>query len=397
MGDTRVVLLGGPRQAGKSTLAQAAVGQGPGVLSVTLDDQAVRAAAEADPLGFVSRGAPTMIIDEVQRVPGLGDAIKQVVDQDQRPDQFLLTGSASLETIPMLAEALVGRLEPLTVYPFSQGELAGDREDFIDRMFGGGPDPNFVSQVVPAEYISRAVQGGYPEVVQRAPGRRRSRWFASYVTTLIQRDLTAVAHLHRLADVPAFLRLVAARATAPLNFTALGRDANMPKDTANRWVTLLQQVYLVRLTPAWSNNQTSRASQSPCLHLVDTGLCAYLAGVNEQSFDQPTMDPGWLLENFVAMELVKQLGWSETEVELYHFRTRDGVEVDCVLEARDRRVFGIEVKSAMTVGGADFRGLRVLANAAGKNFVGGAVLYSGRNTLSFGDGLWAVPISALWA
>jgi len=363
----------------------------------SLDNQTVREAAVADPLGFVGLNATTMLIDEVQRVPSLGLAIKEVVDRAGRPGQFLLTGSASVFTLPQFADALVGRMEILTLYPFSQGELRGVREDFIDRMFGIEPDLGHTSSLGKQDYVEQAVRGGYPEVVERPAGRRRSSWFASYLRTLIQRDLTSLAQLDRLADVPNLLRLAAARSASPLNMDSLARDAGIAGNTARHWLALLQNLFLLAMLPAWSNNRTSRAALAPKLFMVDSGLAAYLVGVNAASFSQPTMESGWLLETMVVMDLVRQLGWSETECSAHHFRTRDGDEVDCVLEAIDRRVVGLEVKSSATVTAADFRGLRLLARARRENFRAGIVLYTGARSLSFGDGMFAMPISALWA
>ncbi|MHB8507974.1 MAG: ATP-binding protein [Candidatus Dormibacteria bacterium] len=395
LADTRVVLIAGPRQAGKSTLATLLLSDRESD-HFSLDNLAYREAARNDPLGFVDRSTGTLFIDEVQRVPELAFAIKEVVDRDPRPGSYLLTGSTDIFTIPQFADALVGRLEVVTLYPFSQGEIDGRREGFIDRAFAGRVDLAAVSSLTRRDYIGRAVRGGYPEVVGRPPGRRRNAWFSSYVATVVQRDITSLAHLDRLADVPTLLRLAAARTASPLNIQALARDAGVAGNTARKWLALLQGLFVITLVPAWSNNRTSRAALAPKLFMVDSGLAAHLAGVGDASFGAPTMDPGWLLETFVAMELVRQATWSSTACSVMHFRTRDGLEVDCVLETPDRRVLGIEVKSSATVTRTDFRGLAALRTAARDNFAGGMVLYTGSRALSFGDGFSALPISSLW-
>jgi predicted AAA+ superfamily ATPase len=396
LADTRVVLISGARQVGKSTLAQQALAERGNVRMLTLDNPAVLSAAASDPVGFVEHDGVT-VIDEVQHVPVLALAIKERVDRDQRPGQFLLTGSADISTIPQLAQALVGRMEILTLHPFSQGEVRRRREAFVDRLFGGRPDLDAASDLTRRDYVELAVTGGFPEVVRRPPGRRRSRWLAAYLDTLIRRDLTELAHIERLRDVSAMLRLAAARTGGLLNYDAIARAGAVAPSTARRWLTLLENLFVIARVPGWSNNQSSRVTQVPKLFVSDSGLAAHLLGVGVSSFEQPTSNAGPLLETFVAMELLRHLGWAEVEASLLHLRTRDGFEVDCVLEARDGRVVGVEVKSAATVVEPDFRGLRRLAALAGERFVAGAVLYTGRQPLRFGPALYALPMSALWA
>lgn len=393
--DTRVVFLSGARQVGKSTLALQVAAERQHVRVLTLDNPTVLAAAAADPVGFVEHDGIT-VIDEVQRVPALGLAIKERVDRDRRPGQFLLTGSADVFTTPGFAQALVGRMEILTLHPFSQGELRHRREALIDRLFAGEPDLSHEGELAKREYIELAVTGGYPEVVRRPPGRRRTRWLAAYLDTLVQRDLTALADIDRLRDVSVLVRITAARTSNVMNTDALAHATGIAPSTARRWLTLLEQLFLISRVPGWSNNASSRVSLAPKLYMQDSGVAAYLMGVGPHTFDKPSADGGQLLETFVAMELQRQSGWSDVECSLLHFRSRERFEVDCVLEARDGRVVGIEVKASATVVDQDFRGLRNLATLAAGRFTAGVILYTGRQALRFAPNLYALPMSSLW-
>lgn len=396
--DTRVVLIHGARQVGKSTLAEMVIAGRPGGRSVTLDDAATRAAATADPVGFVQQSDGTLLVDEVQRAPELLLAIKAEVDRDQRPGRFLLTGSAQVLSLPRVADALAGRVEPIELWPFSQGELRGRRDDFVATVFARGPLAGYRSSLRKTDYLQMAAIGGYPEVTRRAAATRRRRWFDAYLQTLAQRDIHDLADLERLSDLPRLLRMIAARSANVVNVESLARDTGMPGPTFRRYLNLLELTFLVQRLPAWSNNRSSRSIHAPKLYVSDSGLLTYLLGVDGSSLTSPTAAAaaGTVLETFVAMELRRQLGWSDQPASIYHFRTRDGVEVDTVLEAPDGRVVGVETKSAATVTEKDFRGLRVLRDLGGDGFVAGVLLYCGTETLPFGDRLWAAPIATLW-
>jgi uncharacterized protein len=390
-----VVLIAGARQVGKSTLARVAIEGRPDVRSLTLDDEATRQAAHADPVGFVQHEG-LLLIDEVQRVPELLLAIKASVDRSSRPGQYLLTGSANVLLLPQIADALPGRMAILDLWPFSQGELAGRIERFVDRAFDGWQGVHVPTDLNRRDYLERAATGGFPEAVQRSEARRRTAWFESYVRTLVQRDLRNLSTLERTEDLSRLLRLLAARSARLLNVDDLARDAGMPATTARRYLTLLEAAYLVQLVPAWSNNRTTRAIRAPKIVAVDSGLCADLIGADPVGLSRPEGDAGPLLETFALMEIRKQLDWSIDRPRMYHYRTKDGVEVDAVLEAPNGRIVGVEVKAAATVRGSDFAGLRHLAERVGDRFRSGLVLYTGTQSLPFGDRMWCAPMSALW-
>lgn len=400
LADTPVVLLSGARQVGKSTLAEGLAAEGFGGAEtarvVTLDDATVLAAAEADPDGFVRSLEGPVVIDEVQRSPGLFRALKATVDADRRPGRFLLTGSADVLTLPRVSESLAGRMEVLTLWPLSQGELEGRPERFVDAVFGEALPPAVEgAPVTPADLRRRVVRGGYPEAVARASADRRGRWFASYVTTILQRDVRDLANVEGLTQMPRLLQLLAARTGSLLNYSEVSRASGLPNSTLKRYTALLEATYLFRTLPAWSANLTKRLVKAPKAVVTDTGLAAELVGVGEVG-GPGEMAWGGLLETFVAMELEKQRGWATRRVAPFHFRTVRGEEVDVVLEAASGALVGVEVKAAARVGPGDFAGLRALEAARPSAFVRGVVLYGGTEVVPFGERLHAVPVSALW-
>lgn len=391
--DTRVVLVNGARQSGKSTLV-AGVGKERGVEWRSLDRASTRQAAEFDPREFVDVERP-LIIDEVQRVPELMLAIKEVVDADPRPGRFLLTGSARVLALRSVPDVLPGRIETVELWPLSQGEIDGQPDGFVDAAFGLGPGLSCSSDESRAGYIQRVVRGGFPEAVARQ-GRRRERFLDSYVADLINRDVIQLSHIERGPEMRGLTRLLAARSGQVLVAAALGNELGLPLPTVQRYLALLEEVFLIKRVPAWSRNLSSRATSTPKVAMVDSGVAANLLGADEDALIRPQAPLGPLLEGFVAMEIARQLTWSNERAELFHYRTKDKVEVDVVLENRRGQVVAIDVKAASTVRADDFRGLTHLAERLGDDLVAGFVLYTGGETLPFGPRFRAVPVAALW-
>lgn len=394
--DTPVVILNGPRQSGKSTLAQELVRQGVLSTYLTFDSAAELASAAADPDGFVRGLGGPAVIDEVQHVPDLFRAIKLSVDRDRRPGRFLLTGSVDVLLAPRISESLAGRMELHTLWPLSQGEIEGGGDRFVEAVFEDGPPAFDGDSGTRRALAERIVRGGYPEVVTRPPDRRAD-WFSSYVTAIVQRDIRSLAEIDALIAVPGLLQLLAARVGSLLNMAELSRSSGIPYTTLTRYISLLEATFVLRRIPAWSGGLGQRLLKHPRVFLCDSGLAATLQRVDVERLT--TADPtlvGPLIENFVAMELVKQLSWHRPSTSLYHFRSVAGEEVDLVLERADGKVVGIELKASATVGEGDLRGLRALAAATRRKFHRGVVLYMGSRTLPFGANTHAVPLSALW-
>jgi len=336
-----------------------------------------------------------VILDEVQRAPELFLGIKNLVDLDRQPGRFLLTGSADVLLLPRLAESLAGRMEILTLWPFSQGEIERRKEDFIDAAFSERSFGQAEIGEEKGDLFSRIGTGGYPEMQVRTAQSRREVWFESYVTSILQRDVRDIAQIEGLTVLPRLLALLAARSTALVSYAEIARSTSLPQSTLKRYMALLETTFLLQFLPAWSGNLSKRLVKSPKLVLNDTGLVAHLLGTEVAKSARPEMI-GRLLENFVVMELRKQVTWSRKRVGLYHFRTHAGRKVDIVLEDAAGRVVGLEIKAATTVRGDDFRGLRGLAEDLGDRFHRGVVLYTGMESIPFGKRLHALPVQALW-
>jgi len=392
--DTRVVLINGARQAGKSTLTRVAASTLPGTVVRLLDDAATLRAAQDDPAGFVEHDG-LMVIDEVQLAPELLRAIKVLVDTDPRPGRFLLTGSSRVLALRGLPDALPGRMEIIELWPFSQGEMNDGHDLFIDTAFRHASGIDHSSRLRKRDYLELAVAGGFPEAVRRTP-RRRAAFFSSYLSTLIERDVLEVSSIERQGDMNRLLALLAGQVSGLLVPAKLAEHSGIPRTTLVRYLELLSTVFLVKPVPAWSSGQTTRAIGTPKLAFVDTGIACHLIGQDAARLDEPDGFAGPILENFVVMELARQLTWAEERGRLYHYRTKDKLEVDAVIETPDGRVIAVEVKAGATVRTDDLAGLRNLASHLGDRFVAGYVLYTGQQTLSYGGKIKALPIDALW-
>jgi hypothetical protein len=286
-------------------------------------------------------------------------------------------------------------MEILSLWPFSQGELEGIQELFVDRLFSTKLHADTLPKETLASLHARIINGGYPEAVSRSKEDRRRAWFESYITTILQRDIRDLANIEGLTSLPRLLAIIASRAPALLNFSELSRTLAMPQSTLKRYMTLLEATFLIQHLPAWSGNIGKRLVKTSKLVMSDTGLMAHLLGANKERLATGGII-GPLLENFVIMELIKQTTWSSTKPQIFHFRTQTGQEVDIVLEDRAGKLVGIEVKASSTVTAQDFKGLRALAETTGKRFHRGVVLYSGSESLPFGPELYAIPVNALW-
>jgi predicted AAA+ superfamily ATPase len=394
LGDTPVALLHGPRQSGKTTLARR-LGEARDYAYFSFDDAVTLAAAHADPVGFVADLPERTILDEVQRAPELFPAIKSAVDGRRTPGRFLLTGSANVLLVPRLAESLAGRMEIVRLHPLAQAELAGKKPRFLEALFAGGFEAR-KSARLGRKLAERIVAGGYPAALARASVRRRSAWYRNYIEAVVQRDVRDLARIRALDVVPRLLAGAAGQTARLFNLSDLAAPFQQSRPTIGDYVALLERVFLLETLAPWHSNRLSRLVKTPKLHLGDTGIACALLGLDAEALwtDRDTL--GQLLETFVYQELRRHASWEDTDSRFFHFRDKDGTEVDFVLERGARELAGVEVKAAATVTPADFRGLRKLRQAAGKRFRSGVVLYDGETGVSFGDGLFAVPIGRLW-
>jgi uncharacterized protein len=395
LADTRVVLILGARQVGKTTLArEIALNDHPAEI-FSLDNMSTRQSAISDPTGFIVRLTGPALIDEAQRAPDLLLEIKDATDADPSPGRFLLTGSANVLNSKKIADALTGRIEVIELWPLQQAEIEGSIANFVDALFAGAPPDISKAPVGREAFAGRVAAGGYPEPRLRS-GRRRDRWFESYLRTTFDRDLHDISDAYRLEEMPRLLRYLGAQTANVFSSRGVSSALGLDHRTVKNYTQLLEAVFLVKRISAWRPGIGSRERQQQKLYVVDTGLLAYLLGANEKRIAQDDQVTGKILENLVAMEVLRHLTWAEIDARQYHWRDQRH-EVDIVLETRAGDIATIEVKAAASVSNDDFKSLTRLRDARDKCFKAGVVVYTGARTLPFGDRLWAVPVSGLWA
>ena len=393
LADTRVVLLCGPRQSGKTTLARQIAGET--MPFVTLDDATTLEAAMADPVGFV-RELDRAIIDEIQRAPNIILAIKATVDADPRPGRFLLTGSANLMTLPRVADSLAGRMGITRLLPLAQAELRGARPLFFDQVFAG-ETPTCGTAVVGDDLVEIVLAGGYPEALTRSGWRRRQAWHLDYIEAIIQRDVRDVTRIEQLSAMPRLLRVLAEHSGQLVNYSGFGAPLAMNHVTTRKYMGILESLFLVRTLPPRYASALKRITKSPKLHFLDAGLLAALRGITPDRLRRDRTPFGAILETFVFGELLKLASWSDDWYTFSHFRNKERNEVDIVIEDGRGRIVGVEVKASATVSARDFSGMRRLANACGDRFALGLVLYDNKQAVRFGERMVAAPISTLWS
>ena len=399
--DTPAVLINGPRQCGKTTLVQQLA---QGMSYITLDDPGMLIAAQQDPVGLL-RQIDRAVIDEVQRAPQLLLALKMSIDQDRRPGRFLLTGSANILALPQIADSLAGRMEVHTLLPLSQAELQGRPSDFLQRAQGQSWPVSHPSWVYPAVIdaknelhagaIGNALAGGYPEMRLRPSVTRRQAWAKAYIQTVVERDVQDIAQVEHLSQIPYLLDIAAAHCGQLFNASQIGGQLMLDTRTLDKYLGVLEKLFLVQRLPAWGRNELNRLIKTPKLHFLDAGLQATLTRLTPDMLITHRERWGATLETWVYAELRKALALSDEAWYLSHYRDKDQVEVDFVLENPQRQLIGVEVKAAATVQVQDFKGLRKLQTQTGADFLTGIVLYDGAHALPFGPGLWAVPLAAL--
>ena len=392
MTDTPVVLLAGPRQAGKTTLVRQ-VAEG-ALRYLTLDDELTLLSAREDPVGMI-RSLDRAVIDEIQRAPQLLLTIKKSIDEDRRPGRFLLTGSANLMTLPTVADSLAGRMETLSLLPLSQSEIEGQSTNWLDSVFAGRmPQPG--SSARAGDLAGRVLRGGYPEAMSRSTAKRRTAWARQYIDAIIQRDVRDVSGIEKLDQLPRFLRALAQTAGQMCNYTQLGGQAGLDGKTASRYVGVFEQMYLLKRVDVWARNRLNRVVKAPKLQFIDSGLLATLLDLTADEVEKDRTRFGNVLETFVFGELLKHTTTADGDYHLMYYRDADKVEVDVVIENAANQLVGVEIKAAATVRESDLRGLRKLAGLAGDSFKMGVLLYDGDETMPLGDGIWAAPLSTLW-
>lgn len=390
--DTPVVLLTGPRQAGKTTLVRQIAQRGMHYL--TLDDDLTLLSAREDPVGMI-RNLDRAIIDEIQRAPELLLAIKKSVDEDRRPGRFLLTGSANLMALPTVADSLAGRMETLMLLPLSQSEIENRPANWIDRIFAGEiltSNP----PVLGSTLVERVLRGGYPEAIARPTEKRRDAWARQYINAMLQRDVRDVAEIDKLDQLPRFLRALAQTAGQMCNYSELGGQVGLDGKTVSRYISVFEHMYLLKRIDVWARNRLKRVVKTPKLQFIDSGLLSLLTNIGNKEVVLDKTGYGHILESFVFSELLKHTTTSDDDYRLLYYRDADKYEVDIVIENSAGQLVGIEVKASATVKERDLRGLKRLASLAKDQFTAGVLLYDGDETMPLGRNQWAAPLSTLW-
>ncbi|MBO9572929.1 MAG: ATP-binding protein [Chitinophagaceae bacterium] len=396
--DTPAILITGARQTGKSTLCQELIEKGSfeGPM-ITLDDPVTLLAVKNDPLGFLQDIGKHAIIDEVQRAPELFLSMKKLIDEDRKGRRFILTGSADVMTLPKVGDSLAGRIEMHTLWPLSQAEIHEKKPTFLETLVSA--ESRFSGKKTDWQQIMEAIKrGGYPEALERNSESRRYQWFKSYLTSVMQKDIRDLSNIEGLTQIPNILQLIATRVGSTINFSDIGRLAGIKTPTLHRYLALLEQVFMIHKIPAWTTNAEGQFVKSPKVILNDTGLLCHLRGEGVESLIENRTTAGVFFENFVVLEIIKQLSWSEIYLKPYHFSIHQGAEVDLVLEDRKKQIYGIEIKSTATIHEEDFKGLKKLSEVAGNKFRRGIVIYTGDQAVSgLAKNIYAVPVSALWS
>ena len=336
-----VVTLTGPRQSGKTTLVRSVF---PDHLYLSLEAPDVRERALADPRGLLA-ASDHLILDEIQRAPDLLSYLQGLVDEDNRPGRFIVTGSQNLLLMETVSQTLAGRTAILRLYPFSIAELQG-RPPFdplaMDRPEAASPDET----TPPPGLWDTLATGFYPPIHDRnAPA---FEWLGDYVRTYVERDLREVLQVADLRAFENFLRLAAARTASELNLNGLASDTGISQQTARRWLSALEIGYLATTLPPHFRNFSKRLRKRPRLHFLDSGLVCYLLGIRDGATLEHHPLRGAVFESFVVSELVKAFAALGRTPPLFFWRDATGHEIDILIDAGDRLI-PVEVKSGRTV------------------------------------------------
>jgi len=394
LNDTPVVFVMGARQCGKSTLVKSIINDQ--WEYITFDDPIKLESAKFDPVGFIKNlSSKNIVLDEIQRLPELFVIIKQSVDENRAPGRFILTGSANALLLPQLSDSLAGRMESILLKPLSECEILGTQPGFLKAVFENNAP--ILKESGSRDYLlNRIITGCFPEPLQRPNAKRRTLWYKNYMNALILRDAQDLAQISHIKELNKLMHLICFYSAKLVNFSDIGAKIKLNHVTVQKYLSLLEQLFLVETLPAWHSNEYKRLVKAPKIHVADTGLISAIRGFTKESLIQNIKELGPLLESFVFNELKKQASWSAEHIDFYHYRDKDKVEIDLILENQLGDCVAIEIKASATVVGKDFNGIKKFKKIAGEKFKKGIVLYDGKEILHFGDMLLAIPISALW-
>jgi uncharacterized protein len=394
LSERRVLMLSGPRQSGKTTLSREL--ESDLTEYRTLDDGTLREAAKNDPQGFIKRRTKTLIIDEVQRIPSLLPAIKKAVDEDTRPGQYLLTGSANIQSLPTVRESLAGRIAKIRLRPLAQGELMKNVPRFIESAFKQSFSHSQTYHDRDA-ILETAFRGGFPEPMT-LQDRSRKRWHTDYIGAILERDLKEIAKIHRKHAMRELVNILAAWSGKYMDISAIGSGISIQRATIEGYINALETLFMVERVYPWTKTDYARVGKQSKLFMADSGLMSSLLS---WKMDQVRLDSdrsGKLIETFAFNEIAAQIDASDGRYELFHYRDREKREIDFLIEREDNALLGVEVKAGSAISKNDFKHMKWFQNNLAKNqeFIG-VILYTGQHPASFGNNLWAIPFGLLWS
>ncbi len=390
----RVLMLLGPRQSGKTTICKKISSKD--FIYRTLDDGHLQEAAFNDPTSFIKHDESLLIIDEIQRAPQLLLAIKKTVDEDDRVGQFLLTGSANIYSLPTSYESLAGRVRKIRLRVLSQGEIEGSKPKFLAQAF----KQNFKNQTQikcsQEDVLSRAFNGGFPEVLRLAKEERKS-WHKDYISALLDRDLKDISNIKNVANTRLILEVLAAWSSKFMDVASISSTMGLSRDIVENSISALEILFIVEVIPAWFKTDYARVTKRRKILMCDSGLMCSILGYNDLSIRLNVDQLGKIVETFVFNELMVQIGLSQDEYTMFHYRDKDKREIDFVVERSDGSILAIEVKSGTNISKDSFKHIKWFTeNIAKDREVIAIVFYTGEYILSFGKNMWALPISILW-
>ena len=398
----RIVAINGPRQSGKTTL-QKLISKEKNMKYYTFDNQDTFNTATNDPMGFITFIAKDNVaIDEVQMIPEVIPAIKMSVDENNRKGMFLLTGSSDMFKNSKIKESLAGRMASFNLFPLSYAEINGRDINMVDKLFSNSFN-NFdmdFKKIPNEDFVSAVLSGGYPEVYT-LPFKARKAWFEFYIKARISKDIANIENidLTKVSSMDKLLRVLSAQIGSLVNYKKISNAIGLADKTVAKYIQLLEALYIVKLVPAYANNQLKRITKTPKVQFIDTGLASMLLNVDvEGAMTKQGEFYGNLVESFVYSELIKHQSYADIAMNIYHFRDTDKKEVDFVLEASDGSVVALEIKSGSNIKKEYFRGLVTLAKRLKDKPFKGIILYGGNDVLPYKVDefqFWVIPLKSL--
>ena len=395
----RVIVITGARQSGKTTLSQQVLPDKNDYR--TLDDTDMLRIALSDPKGFVQNNSGTMVIDEIQKAPGLIPEIKQAVDRDKRPGQYILTGSANILSLPIISDSLAGRAKYINLRPLSTGEVLRKAPSFLKKAFKGD-FPDKITGYNKKDIIELAFRGGFPEAVALKNTRQRKDWHNDYIQTILTRDLKDISNIRRLDVLQNLFKILASWSGKFMEVSSISSSLAVNKITLDSYINTLVLMYMFERVPPWLKTDYDRVGKRSKLYALDTGVLSSILGWNQNEVFLNADTSGKLIETFVFQELSAQIGL-DSKYSLTQYRDRLDREIDFLVERQSAdnekgAVLGIEVKAGHNVSAEDFKHQKWFEEniLKFKKPYMGLVLYSGERVIRFNKNMIAVPTAALW-